>query len=101
MSDSFSTLWTVACQAPLSMEFSRPQYWSGQLFSSPGDLPNPGIKPRSPTLQADSLPSESLEKPSKALNPNLTPNVMNTTYRVIEIVQDIVGLTQSKLFFVA
>ena len=41
----------------------------------------------------DSLPSESLEKPSKALNPNLTPNVMNATYRVIEIVQDIVGLT--------
>jgi len=40
------------------MEFSRPEYWSGELFPSPGDLPNPGIKPRSPTLQADSLPVE-------------------------------------------
>ena len=40
------------------MEFSRPEYWSGETFPSPGDLPNPGIKPRSPTLQADSLPAE-------------------------------------------
>ena len=40
------------------MEFSRPEYWSGYPFPSPGDLPNPGIKPRSPTLQADSLPVE-------------------------------------------
>ena len=48
----------VACQAPLSMELSRQEYWSGLPFLSPGDLPNPGIKPRSPALQADSLPSE-------------------------------------------
>ena len=41
-----------------SMGFSRPKYWSGLPFPSPGDLPNPGIDPRSPTLQADSLPSE-------------------------------------------
>ena len=54
----FATSWTVACQAPLSMGFSRQEYWSGSLFPSPGDLPAPGIKPRSPTLQADSLPSE-------------------------------------------
>ena len=40
------------------MEFSRPEYWSGEPFSSPGDLPNPGIKPGSPALQADSLPVE-------------------------------------------
>ena len=40
------------------MEFSRPEYWSGSLFPSPGDLCNPGIKPRSPALQADSLPAE-------------------------------------------
>ena len=46
-----------------SMEFSRPEYWSGQPFPSPGDLPNPGIEPRSPTLQADSLPAESPGKP--------------------------------------
>ena len=46
-----------------SMEFSRPEYWSGQPFPSPGDLPNPGIKPRSPTLRADSLPAEPQGKP--------------------------------------
>ena len=45
------------------MEFSRPQYWSGQPFPSPGDLSNPGIEPRSPALQADSLPAEPQGKP--------------------------------------
>ena len=52
------TLWTVAHQAPLSMGFSRQEYWSGVPFSPPGDLSDPGIELRSPTLQADSLPSE-------------------------------------------
>ena len=49
----FVTPWTLACQAPLSMEFSRQEYWSGQPFPTPGDLPDPGIKPMSaasPTL---------------------------------------------------
>ena len=46
-----------------SMEFSRPEYWSGEPFPSQGDLPNPGIEPRSPTLQADSLPAEPQGKP--------------------------------------
>ena len=50
--------WIVACQAPLSMGFSRQEYWSGLPFPSAGDLPNPGIEPRSPALQADSLPTE-------------------------------------------
>ena len=45
------------------MEFSRSEYWSGQPFPSPEDLPNPGIKPRSPSLQADSLPTELSDKP--------------------------------------
>ena len=54
----FATLWTVACQAPLSMEFSRQKYWIGLPFPSPRDLPDPGIEPRSPALQADSLPSQ-------------------------------------------
>ena len=45
------------------MEFSRPEYWSGQPFPSPGDLPNSGIEPRSPTLQAVSLPAEPQGKP--------------------------------------
>ena len=48
------TLWTVAHQIPLSMGFSRQEYWSGLPFPSPGDLSNPGIKPGSPALQADS-----------------------------------------------
>ena len=50
--------WAVACQAPLSMGFSRQEYWSGLPFPSPGDLPDPGIKPGSPALQADDLPTE-------------------------------------------
>ena len=50
--------WTVAYQAPSSMEFSRQEYWSGLPFPSPGDLPDPGIKFRSPVLQADALPSK-------------------------------------------
>ena len=54
----FATPWTVAYEAPPSIGFSRQEYWSGLPFPSPGDLPNPGIKPGSPTLQADSLPSE-------------------------------------------
>ena len=51
----FATLWTVPCQAPLSMGFSRQEYWSGLPFPSPGDLPDPGIEPSSPTLKADAL----------------------------------------------
>ena len=54
----FATPWTVAYQAPPSMGFSRQEYWSGLPFPSPGDLPDPGIKPRSPTFQADALPAE-------------------------------------------
>ena len=54
----FAIPWTVACQAPPSMGFSRQEYWSGLPFPSPGDLPNPGIEPGSPTLQADSLLSQ-------------------------------------------
>ena len=46
----FATLWTIVHQAPQSMEFSRQEYWSGLPFPSPGDLPNPGIEPRSPAL---------------------------------------------------
>ena len=58
----FANPWTVAYQAPLSMGFSRPECWSGLPFPSPGDLPNPGIEPRSPSLQADALLSEPPEK---------------------------------------
>ena len=54
----FATPWTVAHQAPPSMGFSKQEYWSGLPFPSPGDLPDPGIEPWSPTFQADTLPSE-------------------------------------------
>ena len=54
----FATQWTIQ-----SMEFSRPEYWSGYPFPSSGDLPDRGIKPRSPALQADSLPAEPQGKP--------------------------------------
>ena len=56
MSNSFATPQTVALQAPLSMGFSRQEYWSGLPFPSPGNLPDPGIKPTSPALQVGSLP---------------------------------------------
>ena len=59
----FTTPRTVTCQAPLSMDFSRQEYWSGWLCSPSGNLPNPGIEPRSPTLQADSLMPEPPGKP--------------------------------------
>ena len=55
----FATPWNIQ-----SVEFSRPAYWSGEPFPSPGDLPNPGIEPRSPALQVDSLPAEPNGKPS-------------------------------------
>jgi len=60
--------WTVVCQVPLSVEFSRQEYWSGLPFHSPGDLPDPGMEPGSPELQADSLP----------LEPKLAFNLTNT-----------------------
>ena len=59
----FVTRWTVAHQAPLPMGFSRQEYWSGLPSPSPGDLTKPGIEPRSPALQADSLTSEPPGKP--------------------------------------
>ena len=52
------TPWTIAHQTPPSMGFSRQEYWSGLPFPSPGDIPDPGIKSRSPVLQADTLTSE-------------------------------------------
>ena len=63
----FVTQWTIACQAPLSMGFSRQEYWNGLPFLSPGDLPNPGIEPRSPALQTGALPSEPPGNPERFL----------------------------------
>ena len=70
------TPWTVAYQASLSMEFSRQEYWSGLPFPSPGDLPDPGIEPGLPELQADALPSEPPGKPQASLrDPEISGNV--------------------------
>ena len=67
MSDSFTTPRTGAQQVPLSVGFSRQEYWSGLPCSPPGDLPKPGIKPWSPELQADSLPLSHQGKPTPLL----------------------------------
>ena len=61
----FVTPWTIAYQALPSMGFSRQEYWSGLPFSSPGDLPEPGIEPWSPAFQADTLTSEPPGKPRR------------------------------------
>ena len=73
----FATPWTVAYQAPPSMGFSRQEYWSGLPFPSPGHLPDSGIEPRSPALQADALTSE---PPGKTLTYVQT---FETTIRVV------------------
>ena len=65
----FATPSAIAYEAPLSMELSRQEYWSGLPFPSPGDLPNPGIEPRSPSLQADALPSEPPGKANIVIEP--------------------------------
>ena len=61
------TPWTVACQAPHPTEFSRQEYWSGLAFPSPGDLPDPGIEPGFPALEADALTSEPPGKPPQPI----------------------------------
>ena len=73
----FETPWTVAYQAPPSMEFSRKEYWTQLSFPSPVDLPNPGIEPGSSALQADTLPSEPPGKPvTHILNQKFLLNVL-------------------------
>ena len=70
LAQSYLTLWdpwTVVCPVPLSMGFPRQEYWSGLPFSSPGNLPNPGIEPGSPALQADFLLSEPPGKPLRGV----------------------------------
>ena len=64
----FVTPWTMAYQVPLSMGFSRQEYWRELPFASPGDFPNPGIEPGSPAWQADDLPSEPPGKSSTLLS---------------------------------
>ena len=73
----FAAPWTVAHQAPPSMGFSRQEYWSGLPFPSPGDLPDPGILPRSPALQVDALTSEPPGSPYIVLKVILPPPQIN------------------------
>ena len=75
MFDAFATPWIIGHQASLSMGFPRQEHWSGLQFLSPGDLPDPGIKPESAALQPDSLPTE---PPGKAKNDT------NTREKVIQ-----------------
>ena len=82
MPDSDSAIsWTVSHQAPPSMGFSRQEYWSRVPLPSPGDLPNPGIEPRSPALQADALTSEPPGKPSVFFYPNSV--IIGNTFMLI------------------
>ena len=86
----FVTPWTVAYQAPPSMEFSRQEYWSGLPFPSPGDPPNPGVEPMSPALQADALPSEPPGKPYSFLwLTNIALYICNITSLSIHLSMDI------------
>ena len=93
----FATPWTVAYQASPSMGFSRQEYWSGLPFPSPGDPPDPGIKPRSPTLEADALTSEPTGKPNKIKYP--IKSFLNTkTFRVgVELINNVVVVSGGEL----
>ena len=79
----FAAPWTVAQQPPLPMGFSRQEYWSGLPFPSPGDLPNPGIEPRSPALQADALPSEPPGRPKTYLLGHLNFRIVRESICVV------------------
>ena len=74
---TLATPWTVAYQAPLSMRFSRQEYWSGLPLLSPGDLPDPGIEPGSPALESDALTSE---PPGKQFINNLHKSLSIKTF---------------------
>ena len=95
----FATPWTVTYQAPLSMGFSRQECWSGLPFLSLGDLPDPGIEPGSPALQADSLPSEPPRKPllsdqCKAIGEN---NRMRKIRDLFKKIRDTKGVFHAKM----
>ena len=98
-----ATPWTVAHQAPPSMGFSRQEYWSGLPFPSPGDLPNPGIKPRSAALQANALTSEPPGKPMGNLYSeaqNLAGrNFNDSLYPTCHLPFPLMSITRQYIFF--
>ena len=77
---TLATPWTVAYQAPLSMRFSRQEYWSGLPLLSPGDLPDPGIEPGSPALESDALTSEPPGKPRKRICKEIKSDINDIKY---------------------
>ena len=83
----FATPWTVAYQVPLSMEFSRQEYWSGVPFPSPGDHPDPGIEPRSPVLAGRFFTTSST--PIKMKKPILSVFIIQRTRRLSTCLQGI------------
>ena len=84
-------------QAPLSVGFSRQEYWSGLPFSSPGDLPDPGIKLRSPALQADSLPPELPGNPYLwHASPESEQDASNFSHRFLHVYQSLCCLIDQK-----
>ena len=89
-------LWTAAHQAPLSIGFSKQTWWSGLLFTSPLDPPYPGIKPRSPTLQAVSLLSEPPEKPIVLVRNLLKGSILERLSRILRRYMDTYMYTLSK-----
>ena len=80
----FATPWTVVYQAPPSMGFFSQEYWSGLPFPSLGNLPNPGIEPRSPVLQADALPSELPRKPSSRKTELNSPSLLLPVFFILD-----------------
>ena len=93
-----ATLWTVAHQVPLSMGFSRQEYWSGLPFPSPGGLPNPGIKLRPPALQADSLLSEQPGKPKEHLKYTGILQLLGNSYILFTLQSSSLGNIQMPRF---
>ena len=83
----FAAPWTVACQAFLSMKFYRQEYWSGYPCPSPGDLPNPGIKLKSPALQVGSLLSEPPGKPWECSNYHTIVLISHASKVMLKILQ--------------
>ena len=91
--------WTVTYQAPPSLELSKQEYWSGLPFPSPGNLPDPGIEPRSPTLQADALPHLSYQgSPGKHTNEQnsktLTEKYTKLHESYVQIKSDMVNIEE-------
>ena len=89
----FVTPWTVDCHTPPSVGFSRQEYWSGLPFPSPGDLPNPGVEPGSPALQAESLPSE---PPGAYMKHNLESKISGRNINNLRYADDTTLMAESE-----